>query len=82
MPLWSLTYEKIEQLKKELEDTQKILDDYKEKTIEDIWNSELDEFVVNYNKWLQDLKEIQDKEDKLKTDNKKSKGKGKKSKVN
>jgi DNA topoisomerase-2 len=81
MPLWSLTYEKIEQLKKELEDTQKILDDYLTLTIEEIWNSELDEFIVNYKKWLQELKEIQDKEDKLKTDNKKSKSKGKK-KVN
>lgn len=80
LPLWSLTYEKIEQLKKELEDYQKILDDYKEKTIEDIWNSELDEFIVNYKKWLLDLKEIQDKEEKLKL-NEKGKKKGKKVKL-
>lgn len=77
MPLWSLTFEKIEQLKKELEDIQKILDDYKDKTIEYIWNEELDEFIVNYNKWLQELQEIQDKENKLKGDNKKTKKSGK-----
>ena len=29
LPLWSLTFEKIEELKKELEDTRRVLDEYK-----------------------------------------------------
>lgn len=74
MPLWSLTYEKIEELKKEAEDIQKILDEYKEKTIEDIWISELDDFVKAYNSYIKELDDIRQKEEKLiKKDNSKSK---------
>jgi DNA topoisomerase-2 len=65
MPLWSLTFEKIEELKKEAEDIQRILDDYKDKTIEDIWIQELDEFSKAYNVYIKELDEIRAKEDKL-----------------
>lgn len=76
MPLWSLTYEKIEELKKEEEDIQRILQDYKQKTVEDIWIEELDEFVKAYNIWMKELDEIRIKEEKL--CDKKSKGDKKK----
>jgi len=65
MPLWSLTYEKVEELKQELEDIQTILDEYKEKTIESIWNEELDEFVKYYNVYVKELEEIRLKEERL-----------------
>ncbi len=83
MPLWSLTYEKIEELKKEVEDIQRILEDYKNKTIEELWNEELDEFVKAYNVYIKDLDEIRIKEEKLvkgKTGEKAPKKKAKKSK--
>ena len=65
MPLWSLTYEKIEELKKEAEDIQRILDEYKQKTIEEIWIQELDEFVIAYNSYVKELDDIRAKEEKL-----------------
>jgi DNA topoisomerase-2 len=65
MPLWSLTYEKIEELKKEEEDIQRILQDYKNKTVESIWIEELDEFVKAYNVWMKELDDIRIKEEKL-----------------
>jgi len=77
MPLWSLTYEKIEELKKEEEDIQKILEEYRKKTIEDIWNNELDEFLKAYNNYVNELEEIREKEERL---TKKKKG-NKKEKV-
>lgn len=78
MPLWSLTYEKIEELKKEEEDIQSILKKYREKTIEDIWIEELDEFLKAYNNYVKELEEIREKEEKLtkkKRGDKKEKGK-------
>jgi DNA topoisomerase-2 len=65
MPLWSLTHEKIEELKKEEKDIQKVLDEYKNLTIEKLWINELDEFVIAYNKWTEELEEIRLKEEKL-----------------
>ena len=65
MPLWSLTYEKIEELKKEEEDIQRILQDYKSKSVESIWIEELDEFVKAYNVWMKELDDIRLKEEKL-----------------
>jgi len=65
LPLWCLTLEKIEELKKELKDIQKVLQDYMSKTVQDIWNEELDEFVDTYNKWVDELNEHQAKEDEL-----------------
>ncbi len=79
MPLWSLTYEKIEELKKEEEDIQTILDEYREKTIEELWISELDEFLKAYNNYVKDLEEIREKEERL-TKKKKGEKTGKKGK--
>jgi DNA topoisomerase-2 len=75
LPLWSLTYEKIEELKKQLEDIRKVLEDYKNKTEEEIWLSELDEFETSYKQWVKELQEEQDKEDELNCDKKDKKGK-------
>jgi DNA topoisomerase-2 len=80
MPLWSLTYEKIEELKKQLEEKQNILENYKMKTIEDIWNSELDEFIKEYQIWLQELQKIKDEEEDMNI-NKKGKKRTKKTKT-
>jgi DNA topoisomerase-2 len=80
MPLWSLTFEKIEELKKEAEDIQRILDDYKDKTIEEIWIQELDEFSKAYNVYIKELDDIRAKEDKLTNNKDKPLKKAKKSK--
>jgi DNA topoisomerase-2 len=62
LPLWSLTFEKIEELKKELEDTRRVLDEYKKLTVNDIWLSELDEFMEHYEKWLKEWEEEKERE--------------------
>lgn len=71
LPLWTLTFEKIEELKKELEDTRRVLEDYKKLTINDIWLSELDEFMDSYEKWLKEWEEEKERENSF--DKKKSK---------
>jgi DNA topoisomerase-2 len=73
LPLWSLTYEKVEELKSQLEDIRKVLENYRNKTEEEIWLSELYEFEVSYKQWVKELSEEQEKEDKLNCD-KKDKG--------
>jgi DNA topoisomerase-2 len=65
LPLWSLTFEKIEELKLELDTKKALLDAYLSKTVEQIWLGELDEFEKTYNKWLLELDEEQKREDKL-----------------
>ena len=65
MQLWSLTFEKIEELKKEEEDIQRILDNYKNLSIDELWCRELDEFVKAYNIWMKELDEIRLKEERL-----------------
>jgi len=62
LPLWSLTFEKIEELKKELEDTRRVLDEYKKLTVNHIWLSELDEFMEHYEKWLKEWEEEKERE--------------------
>jgi DNA topoisomerase-2 len=62
LPLWTLTFEKIEELKKELEDTRKVLDEYKKLTVNDIWLNELDEFLEAYEKWLKEWEEEKERE--------------------
>ena len=54
--LFSLTSEKIAELQKERDDKEKELSDYKKKTVEEIWKGELDEFVGEYNVWLNEEK--------------------------
>ena len=57
--------EYLERLKKEEEDIQRILQDYKSKSVESIWIEELDEFVKAYNVWMKELDDIRLKEEKL-----------------
>ena len=71
LPLWSLTYEKIEELKAQLEQIEKILDEYKKKTVEEIWLNEISEFEEAYKVWLKDIIEEQEREDNLVKNNKK-----------
>ncbi len=77
LPLWSLTYEKIEELKAQLEEIERVLDDYKKKTVEEIWLDEITEFEEAYKVWLKDMIEEQEKEDNLVKNTKKG-GKTKK----
>ena len=65
MQLWSLTFEKIEELKKEEADIQCILEDYKNLTIAELWIRELDEFIKVYGVFIKDLEDIRLKEEKL-----------------
>jgi DNA topoisomerase-2 len=73
LPLWSLTYEKIEELKSQLADIRKVLDEYKNKTIEELWLGELQEFETSYKVWVKELADEQEKEDKLNIKNSKDK---------
>lgn len=75
MELFSLTYEKIEELNNEYNNKLKELEDYKKKTLEQLWNNELTEFINEYNKVMKDF----NKNNKNNTKNKK---KGKKGKLN
>ena len=79
LSMWSQTYEELEKLKKELKDIQKVLSDYRQKTVQSIWIDELNEFIVAYNNWLKELEEELEKENSLcvKTNKGKTKGKAK-----
>lgn len=48
MSLWHLTWEKVEQLKKERDATQASLDTLLKKSATDLWNEDLDAFSVEY----------------------------------
>ncbi|OLY84142.1 DNA topoisomerase 2 [Smittium mucronatum] len=48
MPIWNLTYEKFEKLNKERDDCQAKLDSLLAKTPKDLWNTDLDEFITNW----------------------------------
>jgi DNA topoisomerase-2 len=62
LPLWTLTFEKIEELKKELEDTRRVFEEYKKLTVNNIWLKELDEFMESYEKWLKEWEEEKERE--------------------
>lgn len=57
MMLFSLTYEKIADHEKEMQEKQKELDIYKSTSIATIWKSELDEFMIAYKVWLKELED-------------------------
>ena len=57
--------EKIEELKKEEADIHRILEEYKNLTIAELWTRELDEFTKAYNVWMKELEEIRLKEERL-----------------
>lgn len=72
MPIYNLTYEKIEELKKQQEDKNSEYEDLDSKSAQDIWNKELDTLEEEYNKWYN--KKVQEaKENGIKKKSKKSK---------
>ena len=56
MNLWSLTYEKVEELKKQQENKELELEILKNKKPEDIWKEELEELLKKYEEWYSDKK--------------------------
>jgi DNA topoisomerase-2 len=73
LPLWSLTYEKIEELRNQLEQILTVLEEYKSKSEEEIWLNEIQEFEEAYKIWLKEIIQEQENEDNLVKNNKKSK---------
>lgn len=52
MKIWSMTLEKVEVLKKEIEKVEKKMEILKAKTSTDLWREDLDKFKVGYKKYL------------------------------
>lgn len=73
MPIYSLTVEKIDDLNGKLEDKKQELNNYKNIVCEEMWRSELNEFVTSYKKWVKELEQLE-----ISMDKKKLKNKGKK----
>ena len=62
MPIWNLTYEKKEELLKELKDKKDMLENITNTKIEDMWINDLNEFEKEYDKYyinrIEDLQNI------------------------
>ena len=58
MPIWNLTYEKLEELKRQLENTERELESLRLKKIETMWNDDLDKFM----EVLDQVEETQERE--------------------
>jgi DNA topoisomerase-2 len=72
MPIYNLTYEKIEELKKQQEDKEAEYEELNGKTPQDIWSTELDVLEEEYTKWYN--KKVQEaKENGIKKKSKKFK---------
>ena len=69
MPLWALTYEKVEALQKEMEDKRKEIKVLEATHIHDLWNRDLDHFI-------EVLEEVEEQEelDRIAADLNKAKG--------
>ena len=80
MNLWSLSYEKVEELKKQCQEKETEYKKIKEQTPEDMWKEELDELLVSYEKWYQLKKDDVGELNKVKSKSKKKKGSKGKSK--
>lgn len=52
MPLYSLSKEKVEQLMNELDEKQVLFNQLDEKNVEDLYRSDLDEFIQKYQEWF------------------------------
>lgn len=70
MPIWSLTYEKVEELKKQLKNTEEELVNLQKVKIEDMWLDDLDKFVCV-------LKEVEEEQEQERMKGPKAKGGGK-----
>jgi DNA topoisomerase-2 len=57
MPLYSLTYEKIEELRNKLNNKEEELENLMGITEKEMWKNELDELVVKYNEFLKSFEE-------------------------
>jgi DNA topoisomerase-2 len=55
MALFSLTLNRVEKLKKELEEKKKEYDEYLNMSEKDIWKKEIKEFLTEYNIWLKNV---------------------------
>ena len=49
----SMTSKRVNELKDKEDELKKQLENYKKKTIKDIWKAEMDELMKDYNKWLE-----------------------------
>ena len=58
MNLWSLTYEKVEELKNQQNIKEEELKIIKKKSIEEIWKDELEELLIQYEKWYETKKSL------------------------
>ena len=64
MPIWNLTYEKKEELLKELNNKKDMLSAIEKKAIETMWLEDIEVFETQYTKYLKDrMKELDNKED-------------------
>ena len=52
MPLWNLTYEKVNELKKQMKDKEKEYKTLNKKSAENIWLEELNILKDKYIKWI------------------------------
>ena len=55
MPIWNLTYEKKEELLKELNNKKDILSNIKNKKLEKMWLEDLEVFEKDYNKYYDNM---------------------------
>tara|TARA_E500000178_G_C16840026_1_gene670099 strand:- start:425 stop:937 length:513 start_codon:yes stop_codon:yes gene_type:complete len=64
MPIWNLTYEKKEELLKELNNKKDMLSVIEKKAIETMWLEDIEVFETQYTKYIKDrMKELDNKED-------------------
>ena len=64
MPIWNLTYEKKEELLKELNNKKDMLSAIEKKTIETMWLEDIEVFENEYSKYIKNrMKELDNKED-------------------
>lgn len=79
LPLFSLTYEKIEELKKQYNEKENELKLYEQTSPHDIWKMELKELMVAYNEWYtSELNEMHEMSGKIKPKSNKTKNAPKK----
>ena len=79
LPVYTLTLDTSAELAKTKNDKENEIEELRKRTIRDIWNSELDEFVVEYNKYYKNYMEELENNGKIKPIKKRNKapsGKG------
>ena len=74
MSIWNLTYEKKEELLKELNNKKDMLSDIEKKTIQSMWLEDLEVFETEYKKYFTNrIKELENSEDKKESKKRKTK---------